>query len=356
MNFSLSELQAMLQDQAVRVFADHCTHDRLQASIDGDAAFDAVLWDALKDLGLPGLMIPEAHGGSGLGLVEAALIAEAAGYAGAAAPLFGHWLATVALGWGDPLSTGAWLDALASGDQLATVALGEGGEAWGPESWTLTSMNGRLSGTKRFVPNAADAAVIVVGLEGGALGLVETGGSGVTITPVEGVDRTRRLYDVVFEGAAVTPIPGAEGGRLRDAALVLLAADAFGGAERALAMALDYDKQREQFGVVIARFQAVKHQLANVALQVDPCRGLYWYAAYAFDHAPAEAEAMAALAKAHITDRFLQAVRDATELHGGIGYTWEYDLHIWLKRAMADYAWGGSPSAHRLRYADLAGW
>jgi alkylation response protein AidB-like acyl-CoA dehydrogenase len=143
---------------------------------------------------------------------------------------------------------------------------------------------------------------------------------------------------------------------VRDAALVLLAADAFGGASRLVEASVEYARTREQFGVVIGQFQALKHQLADMALEVEPARGLYWYAAHAFDHVPEEAERSAALAKAHVTDVFMQVARDAVEAHGGLGFTWECDVQIWFKRAMFDRAFLGSPSLHRERAATLAGW
>jgi len=131
---------------------------------------------------------------------------------------------------------------------------------------------------------------------------------------------------------------------------------AFGGASRCLDLAVEYAKTREQFDRPIGAFQALKHQLANMALEIEPARAMYWYAAYTQDHAPAEAARSAALAKAHLTDVFAQAARDAVEAHGGIGYTWEYPLHMWVKRSLFDRAYLGIPAIHRQRAADLAGW
>ena len=172
------------------------------------------------------------------------------------------------------------------------------------------------------------------------------------------VDRTRRLWNVDFTGvpARLLRAPSALPQRVADTALVLLAADAFGGALKALHLSTEYVKVREQFGRPVGSFQAVKHLLAEMAAAVEPARGLYWYAAYAQDHLPEERTRVAALAKAHVTERFLQVSRDMIEAHGGVGYTWEYDAHIWLKRAMFDHAYLGMPAAHRARAADLAGW
>ena len=143
---------------------------------------------------------------------------------------------------------------------------------------------------------------------------------------------------------------------MRDAGLVLLAADAFGGAQQLLEMSVEYAKTRQQFGVTIGSFQGLKHQLANVAVEIEPARGLYWYAAHAFDHVPDESERTAALAKAHLGQVYMQTARDAVEAHGGIGFTWECDVQIYFKRAMFDRAFLGAPSVHRERAAALAGW
>jgi alkylation response protein AidB-like acyl-CoA dehydrogenase len=121
-------------------------------------------------------------------------------------------------------------------------------------------------------------------------------------------------------------------------------------------MAAEYAKVREQFGVPIGTFQGLKHQIADMAIRMEPCRGLYWYAAHAFDAVPDKVSHAAAQAKAHVCDAFLQCARDTVEAHGGIGFTWEHDAHIYLKRAMFDWAWLGQPSRHRERAATLAGW
>ncbi len=144
--------------------------------------------------------------------------------------------------------------------------------------------------------------------------------------------------------------------RVRDAGLLLLAADAFGAATRLIQMTIEYTKVREQFDTPLAQFQSVKHQIANMATDAEQCRGLLWYAAHAFDHIPGDTERSAALAKAHITERAMQVARDAVELHGGIGFTWECDVHMWFKRTMFDRAFLGTPAVHRERNAWLAGW
>jgi alkylation response protein AidB-like acyl-CoA dehydrogenase len=226
---------------------------------------------------------------------------------------------------------------------------------WLPEDWTL-ALGDTLTAERPFVLGADVADVFVVGTRGGRLALVEAG-EGVSVEPYAGADRARRMGTLVLDGAPAQALPG-EGAaeRLRDAACVLLAADAFGTASRLVDMSVEYAKNREQFGVTIGHFQALKHQLADMAIDIEPARGLYWYAAHAFDHVPDDAERYAALAKSHITERALQVARDAVEAHGGIGFTWECDVQIWFKRAMLDRNLLGGPDVHRERAAQLAGW
>ncbi|WP_163535516.1 acyl-CoA dehydrogenase family protein [Frigidibacter albus] len=169
---------------------------------------------------------------------------------------------------------------------------------------------------------------------------------------MRGIDHTRRLHALTLDGTPVQrlALDGPQVNQVADAALVLLAADAFGGARRVLDLCLRHVQDREQYGRPLAGFQAIRHQLANMATQVEPCRALWW-------HAAAEgSSSAAALAKAQCAEVFLQAARDGVELHGGIGFTWEHDMHIWLKRALFDMAWAGDATLHRLRHADLAGW
>jgi alkylation response protein AidB-like acyl-CoA dehydrogenase len=254
------------------------------------------------------------------------------------------------------------LPGLATGDLLATVAFSEEGGAWQPDQWQLGASDpgaGALSGTKETVPFAEQADLFVVGLAGGRFAVVERNSKGVEVQRVEGADRTRRIGRVSFDATPAELLESGDAGvadRVRDVGLVLLAADAFGGARKLVDMSVEYAKSREQFGVTIGHFQAHKHQLANMAVDIEPSRALYWYAAHALDHIQDEAARCAAIAKSHITDRYQQIARDAVEAHGGIGFTWEGDVQIWFKRAMFDRALLGTPREHRDRAANLAGW
>lgn len=343
LQFLLSDEQLSMQDELRRLLEPQCESRRLHAAFDADAPYDATLWGALCGFGVAAMTLPEADDGLDLELIDLALVAEMLGRFAAPAPFIGHVLATLAISRGGSTEQRAhWLPRLASGEVLAAYAPA-GADA--------------ADGSHPYAPNAASAGLVVVETAAG-LGLLDPTAPGVEIRAMGGIDRTRRIDALTCPPELVEPLGGGQdlAARVRDAALVLIAADAYGGATRCVEMATAYAGQREQFGVPIAEFQALRHQLANMALLAEPGRGLWWFAAHAFDHLPDEAELAAAQAKAHCAEAFLQVARDNIEIHGGIGYTWEADPQIWLKRAMFDFAWLGAPMVHRARAADLAGW
>ncbi|MBV9841014.1 MAG: acyl-CoA/acyl-ACP dehydrogenase [Sphingomonadaceae bacterium] len=358
MNFLLSEDQLALLDGLAALLRDRCDAQHVHKLFDtpGEAVIDTALWAQLVEFGVPAIFVPEQHGGLGLEMIDLAIVAEALGAFAAPVPFFGHAIATVAIALGGSEAQKAkWLPRLASGELLGTITLGEGKAAWLPEEWTLSAA-APLSGVKTLVPNAAEADLIVVGVTEG-LAIVAKG-AGIVTARLDGADRTRPLDTVTFEGATAELLEDGKAAtaRLIDAAAVLLAADAFGGAERCVQMSVDYARMREQYGVQIGQFQGLRYQLVKMALATEPSRGLYWYAAHAWGEIPEQASHAAAQAKAHLTDTYLQVTRDTVEAHGGIGFTWEHDTHIYMKRAMWDWAWLGAPSRHRLRAAELIGW
>jgi alkylation response protein AidB-like acyl-CoA dehydrogenase len=357
MDFGLSEEQQMLQETVQSFVENECPVSRLREIFDGDSDYDEKLWRGLAEMGIAGLLVPEKCGGAEMELLDLALVAEVLGAGAVPSPFLGHALATLAIvEGGSDAQKEKWLPDLADGSRLATVALGETPNRWDPSDWKAEAADGLLNGAKSYVTSADVADWIVVGLSGGALALVARDAVGVKIEPTDSADRTRRSSRVLFQNAPaeVLALPVAD--RVRDAGLNLLAADAFGGAWKLVELSLEYAKTREQFGRKIGEFQAVKHQLADMAIDVEPARAVFWYAAHAFDHIPDEAEHAAAMAKAHITDRFVQVSRDAVEIFGGIGLTWECEVQVWLKRALFDRAYLGLPSAHRERCAQLSGW
>ncbi len=357
MNFALSEEQEMLQETVRQWVENECPPASVRERFDAESEASDDLWKGLVEMGISGLLVAESFGGAGLELLDLALVAEELGRGAVPGPFLGHSLATLALVLGgSPGQQQTWLPKLAAGEALGAVALGEAGERWDPADWSVEWRDGALHGVKDFATGVETADLIVVGVAGGGLALVDRAASGPKLESIDGIDRTRRLERVVFDGTPAERLEGDVAARVRDAGLVLLAADAFGAGHALVRMSADYAQTREQFGQPIAQFQAVKHQLADMALEVDPTRGLWWFAAHAFDKEPTEIERSAALAKAHITDRVMEVARRAVEVHGGLGFTWECDVQIWFKRALFDRMYLGAPSAHRARIADLGGW
>jgi len=331
MDFALSEEQELLQE-TVRGFVEkECPAALARQIFDGERGPAVKLWSGLAEIGIAGLAIPEKLGGAGLALLELALVSEELGRGVVPVPFLGHVLASLALAQGGSDAQQArWLPELASGEALGAITFGD------------------------IAPHAGDADVLVFARADGSLALAERGA--FRSEPIASNDRGRPLSRVAVAAGAGDPLPGASLARVRDAALILLAADAFGAAHRLIRMTVEYSKTRQQFGQPIAHFQALKHQLANMAVEVDPTRGLWWYAAHVYDTEPERAERAAALAKAHVTDRAQQAARDAVECHGGIGFTWECDVQLWFKRILFDRQWLGTPEQHRERIAQMSGW
>ena len=355
MRFDLDEEQLALQRGVADYLSVECPVARaLRPHDTGEPDFG--LWNDLMQLGFGAVMVPEEHGGLGLGLLDLAVMMEPVGRYAAPGPFLDHALGTLALVMaGSDAQKREWLPALASGDKRATVAFAEGKGEWFADQWRLDGVTA-LTGEKHHVPHAEHADAIIVGLSGGRLALVRRDAPGLTIVPTPSTDAGKQLCTVTFDATPCELLEGAAGARLVDAGLVLLAADAFGGASHALALSVAYARERVQFGRPIGSFQGLKHQLADVAITVEPALGLYWFAAHRWDTDPQAAPLQAALAKSLITENFARATRRMTEAHGGIGYTWDYGAHIWLKRALFNQAWLGTPRALRARAADLAGW
>lgn len=359
MKFRLNEDQQQLQGTIARILASDRMRPRTRAVIDGKQKWDEETWQELIDFGLTGIVVPEENGGMGMSLIELALCAEELGRSAAAVPFLGHVLATIAIvEGGSDAQKAKYLPGLASGEVLGSVALTEGNDTWAPEDWQMKPQGGAISGRKRNVPHGEIAQLLVVGLEGGALGVVEVASGGVSCDTFEPLDLTRPICSVDFDKAKVDLLENgpAAAVRLWDAALALLSADAYGGSWKITEMARDYVQVREAFGARLSEFQAIKHQLANIVVEVEPTRGLYWFAAYAFAKMPDKATHAASLAKAQTAEVYDKVARMCTELHGGIGFTWEFDAHIWLKRAMFDLAWGGRPQRLFIRAAAQTDW
>ena len=361
MRFGLSDEQRLLDDSVRRFLAERLPIARVRELRDAGGAFDATAWKDLAALGAVGCLVPEAFGGAGLGVFEAAVIATALGHGAAPLPFLGPCVMAPLLlrELGSTDQQQRWLPALAAGDARVAVAAAERVER--RQDAGIRRDGGRLSGTALFVIDGVGADAFLVPA-GDDLWLVPASAPGLEVASLPTLDATRSLAELRFRSVEPAERLGASGAagpaleRAIDVARALLAADLLGCCDRALELAVAYAMQRRQFERPIASFQAVKHLCAEMAAAVEPARSLVWYAAHAFDAMPGEAALDAALAKAHLAEVATFVVRTATEVHGGIGFTDACDLHFWFKRAALGRQLLGGPALLRERAAALQGW
>jgi alkylation response protein AidB-like acyl-CoA dehydrogenase len=380
-DFGLSDEQERMQGGARELLARECPMERVRKVAASEPGHDADLWRTFAEAGWLGVLVPEADGGAGLGMLDAAVLLHELGRALAPGPFVASAVAAVvALREGGSRAQQAeWLPRIAAGEAIATLALLEGAEPR-LEGAALRDRAARrsggflLDGAKLFVEYGALADLVLAAFrtarprtsaefDGVGLFAVPGGARGLRREALVSVDQTRRSAELRFRGVALPrgallAGEGARAGRaLRralDAAAVGLAAESLGGAERALERAVEYVKVREQFGRPVGSFQAVQHMAAEAAARIEPARALVWYAAWAFDARPKEAPLAASMAKAACCDVYRAVARTAVEMHGGIGFTWENDMHLYLKRSLANAAAFGDSDWHRERVAELS--
>jgi alkylation response protein AidB-like acyl-CoA dehydrogenase len=368
-DFGLSDDQEALQRAARDFLGRECPPALVRETAATADGIPRKLHRQMAELGWTGLLVPEAAGGLGLGVLELALVCEELGRVVAPGLFLGTQLVIAALlRAGTAAQRRTWLPRLLAGDALAALAYLEESDRQDAEGITLraksTRQGHRLSGTKLFVEGVPGVDLLVVAARTGrgvTLFLVDPRSAGVRLRPSETIDLTRRVGEVelrdveVGRDARLGPVDGGWPvlARLLDLGAIGIAADSLGGAARALEMAVEYAKVREQFGRKIGSFQAIKHMAAEMVAEVEPARSLVWYAAYCFDHRPREAARAAAIAKAHLGEVYAHTVNRAVQIHGGIGFTWEYDLQLWFKRACWNEVAFGDPAYHRERLAAL---
>jgi alkylation response protein AidB-like acyl-CoA dehydrogenase len=327
------------------------------------AGYDRDLWQLLAgQVGALSLAIPEEYGGSGFSLLESHLVLEELGAALTPSPFSSTTLAAQAILAGrNEDAKLRLLPGIASGETVATLAWAEASGSWDPTTVrALVDAGGRLTGVKHHVLDGDDADVfVVVARASDGLGLYEVARTDAVVTPCVSVDPTRWQAAVTFTEASATPlIVGAEAvaalGHVLDIACVVLSAEQLGGAQRALDLTVAYAKSRVQFGRPIGSFQAVKHRLADLFAMVESARSVSYAAADAAVSGHG-LTAAAARAKAYCSEVFATVAGEAIQLHGGIGITWEHDIHLYFKRAHATAQLFGSPAEHRRRYARAVG-
>jgi alkylation response protein AidB-like acyl-CoA dehydrogenase len=361
MRFGLTEEQELFGRSLRGFLADRLPPDTLRRLAEPGLGFDDNLWRGIGELGLHGLLVPEEHGGTGLGMLDAALAAEALGYHAAPVPFVAALVMAVkAFRFAaDARQQRAWLPRIAAGK--VRISLGFGG-LFGETGGVTLHQGSCLSGTLHGLLDAGGATHFLIYLRDGRAALLEADAPGVTVKRRRSVDRTRALADVelvmapVAELLEATDDPLAAARCVRDAGRVILAADTLGAAQNMLDRAVAYAKERVQFGRVIGSFQGVKYMCADMATMLEPCHSLVWYAAYAQDSVLEEAAAAASHAKAHLAEVGREVARLATEVHGGMGFTDLLGLHFQFKRITFDRQVLGTPERCRHDAAVAQGW
>ncbi len=329
--------------------------EEVRRLMETDTAYDETLWKKMAEQGYTGIIFPEEYGGVGLGKVELALLMEEAGRALLPGPFFstvplaGAVIDAVA----SPESKKKYLAPICAGDARSTVAFLEANASWNFVDIHVSAVNATLTGEKLFVPDAAVADFIVVIARNGVFA-VASKAPGMRITPMLGMDLTRKLYRVEFQNTPAEKIGDvaalAEG---FDIATTALVCELVGGMQRTLDITVEYAKMRKQFGKPIGMFQAVQHQCADMYLETESSRSAAYYAAWALEENVADASVAVSIAKMYTSDAARNVGNRGIQVHGGMGFTWENDVHLYYRRAKSSETAFGDSTFHRERIARL---
>ncbi len=345
MNFEFSEDQKLVQKTARDYLAEHSGLEVCRAVLESSKPYDSGLWKGAAEMGWLGAAVPEQFGGAGLGYLELVLIAEELGRALAPIPFSSSvYLATEALLLaGSEPQKKKYLPRLCSGELIGTFAFAEGASDLLDPSFVSTCFDaGRLSGEKVPVPDGDIAGLAVVLAKDAkgtpCLALVDLGGSGITRTTLESFDPSRSQARLRFEGATAEPLGDAGKGfqifeRVLDRAAVMMAFEQLGGAQRALEVTREFTMNRYAFGRPVASFQVLKHRMADMYCALELGRSNAYYGAWALSSSAEELPVAAAGARIAACDASSMAAEEMIQLHGGVGFTWEYDCHLFYRRA-----------------------
>ncbi|MDH3500103.1 MAG: acyl-CoA/acyl-ACP dehydrogenase [Acidimicrobiia bacterium] len=378
MDFAFNEEQDLLRETARRFLAERAPSERVRQAMDTDAGYDEDLWAEIGAQGWQAMAIPETYGGAGYSFLDQVVLMEEMGRALLPVPYLASVIlaANVLLLAGSDEQKESYLPGIASGEQIWTVALTEASGRWDAtgietrgavEGDTIT-----ISGTKRFVLDGHIADHLIVAVRTGpasdpsagiSLVIVPAGLEGIERRKLDAMDQTRTLADVVFNGARVPSanVIGTQGGawpaiaHVLDLAGVALAAEQVGGAQKCLEMAVEYAKVRTQFGRPIGSFQAIKHKCADMLVQVESAKSAAYYAGWATSEQNEEFPLVAPLAKSYCSEAYFFCAAENIQIHGGIGFTWEHDAHLYFKRAKSSELLFGDPAYHRSRLGDRLG-
>lgn len=361
--------QEALRDVMRGFLQKYSTESDVRSVMDGDDGYDAAAWrTAAEQIGVQGLVIPEEMGGGGYGFDELAIVMEETGRTLFPAPLLSTAvLASSALLAVGGSQAGELLARIAGGDLIATVAVSEAKLHWDPDDiTTLASESGgrwALSGSKPYVLDGAQAGVILVAActrAGVSLFAVESGADGLSVDPLDSMDKTRRFAAARFDDTPAVLL-GGDGSAwetlsgVYDRALAALACEQAGGAQAVLEMTVEYLNVRHQFGRPIGSFQAIKHRCADLLVEVESARSAAAYASAAVAAGADDASVAASIAKVYCSQAFYHVAAESIQMHGGIGFTWEHPAHLYFKRAKSSEALFGWPADHRDRIAKLIG-
>jgi alkylation response protein AidB-like acyl-CoA dehydrogenase len=357
MDFGLSEDQVLLEETVRGFLADQVPIERVRGLREDDCPNDRGIWSALAELGVTGVLVPEAQGGSGLSLLDAALFSQAFGHAATPTPfLSSAVMAPVALTALGGKDAEAWLAGIATGEAVFGVSVLELFSL--REEAGVRVEGGKLSGKAMMALDACTADFVLVAVDASTLAVVKRDAAGLDVTRLRTVDATRCTSELVFDGVAPEALfENADEAidRMLMAGRIALAADGLGACESMVEQAVAYSKERKQFDRLIGSFQAVKHMCSEMIAEVEPARSLLWYAAHSFDSLPDEAPLMACHVLAHVSEIGREIASVSTQVHGGIGWTDEQNLHFWFKRIGNARHLLGGPEYLRNRAAELQG-
>ncbi|HUW03262.1 MAG TPA: acyl-CoA dehydrogenase family protein [Acidimicrobiales bacterium] len=370
MNFAFSEEQEELRNIVRQFLENKSAEPAVREQMETEQGYDDAVWSQMAEqMGLQSLIIPEEYGGSGYSYIELTVVLEEMGRALLCAPYFSTVVlaGNAILQSGDDAAKAAYLPGIASGETIATLAFTEENGKWDESGIAATATAGgdghTITGTKMFVIDGHVANLLIVAAKtdaGTSLFAVEGDASGLTRTPLSTMDQTRKQAKLTFENTPAKLI-GTDGGgwdvlsTVLDLAAVGLAAEQVGGAQMCLDMAVQYAKDRVQFGRPIGSFQAIKHKCADMLLEVESAKSAAYYAAWCASEMNDELPSVASLAKAYCSEAYFHASAENIQIHGGIGFTWEHPAHLYFKRAKSSELLFGDPTYHRELLAQRIG-
>ena len=370
MNFAFSEEQEELRKMVRSFLEAKSSETAVREQMETEKGYDAAVWSQMAgEMALQGLAIPEEFGGQGFSFIELGVVLEEMGRALLCAPYFSSVVlaANALLQSGDEAAKKAYLPGIASGETLATLATTEPSGRWDEAGITIEAKGSgsdfTITGTKSFVLDGHTASLIIVAArtaKGVSLFAVEGNAKGLTRTALSTMDQTRKQAKLEFNGTPAKLI-GAEGAggailsKVNDLAVVALAAEQVGGAQKVLEMAVQYAKDRIQFGRPLGSFQAIKHKCADMLLEVESAKSAAYYGMWCAAEMNEELPSVASLAKAYCSEAYFHAAAENIQIHGGIGFTWEHPAHLYFKRAKSSELIFGDPTYHRELLAQRIG-